>query len=376
MVSRDKKPRKESPPEEDSVSRQIREIEEELARTKYNKATQGHIGRQKAKLARLREQKVSQGRRSAGLGYGVKKEGDATVVLVGFPSVGKSTLLNSISNAESRVGTYDFTTLNVVPGVMEMNDARIQVLDIPGIMEGVSRGKGRGREVLSVARNADLIVIVVDSDSPEQVDVIRKELYDSGFRLDQERPDVRITKRSGRGLDVGSAVRLTRITREMAKQALREFKILNAEVVIRQDITMDQFIDCILDNRSYVPSIVCVNKVDRIPEGELGWLKERCGDCIMISAEKGTRIGKLRQAIWRKLGLMRIYMKRIGMQPDMNEPIIIRRDSTVKDVAEKIHRSWGQARYARVWGSSKFPGQRLGPDYVLRDRDVVEIHTD
>jgi ribosome-interacting GTPase 1 len=361
---------------EAGISSQIREIEEELARTKYNKATQAHIGRLKAKLARLREQRQRAGLRSAGLGYGIKKEGDATVVLVGFPSVGKSTMLNRISNAESKVGEYDFTTLNIVPGMMELHGARIHVLDIPGVVDGASQGKGRGREVLSVVRNADLIVIILDAEMPEQLDPIRRELYLAGFRLDQERPDVRITKRPGGGLDIGSAVRLTRITREMVKDTLHEFKIFNAEVVIRQDIDIEQLTDCILGNRAYIPSLVVVNKADRVPEPGLKWLKERCGDCILISAERGSGIGELREAVWRKLGLMRIFMKRPGRQPDMKEPVIVRKGAAVRDVAKKIHRSWGRAHFARVWGSSRFPGQRLGLDYALRDGDVVEIHTE
>lgn len=358
-----------------SISGQIKQIEDELARTKYNKATQAHIGRLKAKLARLREQKQKASLRSAGLGYGVKKEGDATLVLVGFPSVGKSTLLNSISNAESKIGDYDFTTLNIVPGMMELHGARIQVLDMPGVIEGVSEGRGRGGEVLSVVRNADLVVIILEANKLEHLDIIRKELHESGFRLDQERPDVKITKRSGGGIDIGSAVPLKKITRDMVKEALQEFKIYNAEVVIREDITMEQLTDSILGNRAYIPSLVVVNKVDIVPETGLKWLQDKCGDCVMISAEKGTGMDEMREVIWRRLGLIRIFMKRIGKQPDMKEPIIVKKGLTVKDVAEKIHRVWGRARYARVWGSSRFPGQRLGLDYVLNDGDVVEIHT-
>ena len=377
MPSKDARKKKPEVSGEDPISRQIQEIEEELARTKYNKATQGHIGRQKAKLARLKEQRTSQSRGSAGLGYGIKKEGNATVVLVGFPSVGKSTLLNKISNAESTVGAYDFTTLEVVPGVMEIAGAKLQVLDIPGIIEGVSVGKGRGKEVLSVARIADLIVLVVEADKPQQLDVLRHELHGSGFRLDQKRPDVRITKRSGGGLDIGSAVKLTKIDIPTAKEVFREFKILNAEVVIRDDVSVDDLTDCIMDNRSYIPSLVCINKVDKVTEGELDFLKRKAGKgAVFISADKGEGLQELKKAVWERLGLIRIFMKRIGKDPDLKEPVIIKKGSTVKDVAESIHKSWGNARYARIWGSSKFPGQRNGLDYELKDRDIIELHTD
>ncbi|MCK4714894.1 MAG: TGS domain-containing protein, partial [Candidatus Aenigmarchaeota archaeon] len=175
-------------------------------------------------------------------------------------------------------------------------------------------------------------------------------------------------------LDIGSAVRLTKITKEMVKEALHEFKILNAEVVIRQDVSMEQFTDCILGNRTYIPSIVVLNKSDTVSSGELEWLRKRCGECVAISAQDGTGIKELRRVIWKKLGLIRVFMKKPGKEPDMEEPVIVRKGSSIRDVAEKIHRSWGGADSARVWGSSRFPGQRLGLGYVLKDRDIVEIH--
>src|SRR3990167_10350452 len=125
----------------------IKELEEELSTTKYNKRTQGYIGLVKAKIARLKEE---QQRKQAGKGktegYSVKRSGDATAIIVGFPSVGKSTLLNALTNAKSEVAAYDFTTLKCIPGMMEYKNARIQILDLPGIIEGAKDGKGRGRE--------------------------------------------------------------------------------------------------------------------------------------------------------------------------------------------------------------------------------------
>lgn len=355
-----------------SPEEEIQRIEEELSRTKYNKATQAHIGRLKAKIARLRsleEKKKSGGR--PGLGYAVRKQGDATIVMVGFPSAGKSTLLNRLSNAESKTGDYDFTTLEVVPGVMELNGARVQVLDVPGFIEGASRGKGRGREVLSVLRSADLVLIILDSgkDYKRQLEIIRRELYDSGFRLNQRPPDVIVSKTNTGGLVVGSAVKLTKLDIPTVKGILQEFKLLNAEVTIREDPDLDRFIDSLSRNRRYVPALVLLNKSDLL-EGRPGIRAD-----LEVSGLKGTNLDILKSKVWERLGLMRVFLKKIGREPDMGEPLIVKRGSSVTEVCGRIHRDFsGNFRYARIWGSGKFPGQRKGGSYVLRDGDVVELH--
>lgn len=360
------------------IQEEIKGIEEELKKTKYNKATQFHIGKQKAKLAKLRQELQKKSVGKAGLGYGMKKGGDATVLLVGFPSVGKSTLLNRITRAESKIGHYDFTTLNVIPGVLEYRGAKIQILDIPGVVEGASEGKGRGKEVLSVIRNADLVLIIIDSSNVEkgmkQLDIIQEELYKAGFRLNQKPPEIIIKKKNMGGIRAGSAVRLTNITMESIKSILQEFRISNAEVTIRENITQDHLIDAIMKNRTYVPSIVVVNKAD-IAEYKEAF--SRIKNCIMVSAMKGFNIEGLKEMIWDRLSLIRIYMKQIGKKPDLEEPIIMKNGSGIRDVCLKIHKDFDKNfRFARIWGSSKFPGQKIGPGYTLKDKDIVEIHID
>ena len=71
---------------------------------------------------------------------------------MGFPSVGKSTFLSKITKTKSEVAAYSFTTLTAIPGVLEYGGAEIQILDLPGIIEGASEGKGRGRQVISAAK--------------------------------------------------------------------------------------------------------------------------------------------------------------------------------------------------------------------------------
>jgi len=95
-----------------AVDDRIKKIEEEIQKTPYNKATSHHIGKLKAKLSRLKEESLQRSSSGAkGKGFHIKKSGDSTVVLVGFPSVGKSTILNQLTNAESKIGEYEFTTL-------------------------------------------------------------------------------------------------------------------------------------------------------------------------------------------------------------------------------------------------------------------------
>ncbi len=360
-----------------SLEEKIRELEEEIRRTPYNKATQHHIGRLKAKLARLREEAEQRSAsRGAGRGYAVKKSGDATVALVRFPSVGKSTLLNALTNAESEVGSYDFTTLEVVPGVLEYRGAKIQLLDVPGLIRGASRGRGRGREVLSVIRSADLILMLIDVFNLEQYNVLVKELHDAGVRLDSAPPKVKITKRSQGGIRVSSTVPLRKITEETIKAILSEYRVHNAEVVIHEDLDEERFIDALAGNRVYIPSLVVLNKIDLVGEEYLREAREKLGrDFVAISASKGIGIEELKERIYSKLEFIRIYMKPQRGEVDREEPLIVRRGTTVAEVCAKLHRDFVERfRYAQVWGRSvRFPGQRVGLDHVLEDEDILTI---
>ncbi|MBI4021528.1 MAG: GTP-binding protein [Candidatus Aenigmarchaeota archaeon] len=347
------------------VEEQIKDIEDELARTQYNKATQGHVGRLKAKLARLKE---ASGKKSggAGLGYAVKKTGDATVILVGFPSVGKSTLLNQLTNADSKVAAYEFTTLTVVPGVLEFRGARIQTLDIPGIIEAAAAGKGRGKEVLSVIRNADLLIVLVAGETyQKQRDIIERELYAGGFRLNARPPDIRIARKSEGGIRVEKTKRVT-LGAEAVREVLREFRILNGEILIREDVSIDQLVDCLAGNRIYLPALFIVNKADLLGDRKLP------KDYVRISALRGQGIEHLKTLIWDRLLFKRIYLKKPGKEPDLEEPLIMRGPCTIRLVVKKFNFRFA---FARIWGpSARFPGQKVGIDHSLQDTDIVEIH--
>ena len=363
---------------ESSYERKVNELEEELSTTKYNKKTQGHIGLVKAKLAKLKEEyQRKAASKGKGEGFSVRRTGDATVIIVGFPSVGKSTLLNAITNANSPVGSYAFTTLTCIPGLLEYNNAKIQVLDVPGIVEGAATGRGRGKEVLACAQSADLVIILLDVFNPEHLDVVKKEIYETGLRVNQKPPQVNISRKIRGGIDIGLTVKLTKMSEETIKSILKEFRLDNCSIVIREDITDDQLIDVIEGNKRYIPAITVLNKIDMVKNEELDRIKSIVKPDVSISAENKLNTQYLKELIFRKLNFIRVYCKEIGKKADMGVPLIIRKGNTLRDVCSKLHKDFiSKFRFARIWGKSvKFDGMILRKlEHVVQDNDIVEIH--
>ncbi|MHA1975764.1 MAG: OBG GTPase family GTP-binding protein [Candidatus Hodarchaeales archaeon] len=366
----------------EKIEERIAEKEAEMAKMQYNKATQAHFGTLKAQIAQLRSEIVERAMKSKkkGSGFSIKKHGDATVILLGFPSVGKSTLLNAITNKDSKVAAYDFTTLDAIPGMMEYDGkfkgARIQIIDLPGIIEGGASGKGRGREVFAAVRNANLIVILLDVRHPDHLNKILDELYKANIRLDQSSSRIRIIRRNYGGINI-SGFRYGLSDEEIAN-IFRAYRIINADVYLPNDpnLTIDQIIDAVADNRRYIPSLVVVNKMDLSNEGELRRLEKKVRRRIVpISAELGQGLNELKEIIVEKVGLMRIFMRKPGEKADLDEPMIVPTDSTVEDICIKLHRRFkNDFRFANIWGTSaKFPGQKVGLRHILEDADIVRI---
>ena len=363
---------------ESAHDRKVKELEEELSTTKYNKKTQGHIGLVKAKLAKIKEEyQRKAASKGKGEGFSVKRSGDATAIIVGFPSVGKSTLLNAITNANSPVGAYAFTTLTCIPGLMEYNHAKIQVLDVPGIVEGAATGRGRGKEVLACAQSADLVIILLDVFHPEHIDVVKKEIFETGLRINQKPPQVKISKKMRGGIDIGLTVKLTKINEDTIKAILKEFRLDNSSIVIREDISDDQLIDTIEGNKKYIPAITVLNMIDMVNAKELERIKALTKPDICISAEKRVNTEYLKKIIFERLEFIRVYCKEAGKKADMGVPLIMRKGNTLKDVCLKLHKDFlSKFRFVRIWGkSARFDGMILRKlEHVLQDEDIVEIH--
>lgn len=355
---------------EDIVKMQIKRIENEIRDTPYNKSTERHIGLLRAKISKLKDKLLSsQGKGGGGGGgYAVRKQGDATVVLVGPPSAGKSTLINLLTNAESKVAPYAFTTVSVIPGMMEYKKARIQILDVPGLIEGAEEGKGRGREVLSVVRGSDLLVIITDVNRIGALQQITDALERNGIRVNKEKPQVKIEKKLKGGIIIHSNIK-QELSRDTIKDVASEMGYKNAEISIKEKVTINTLIDVFSKNRVYIPAIYVVNKAD-LKKVDTSNIKS-----VALSAEKRIGIENLLEEIWKKLGFATVYLVRQDEEPGHNNPMIMKNGDTLNDVAEKIGTEFAEGKSkAKIWGEgAKFPSQEVSLTTKIEDGMMVRF---
>merc|ERR1712002_989409 len=282
----------------------------------------------------------SQGGSAAQESFEVAKTGDSRIGFVGFPSVGKSTLLSNLAGVYSEVAAYEFTTLTTVPGCIRYKGAKIQLLDLPGIIEGAKDGKGRGRQVIAVARTASLIFIVLDVLKPlVHKRLIEKELEGFGIRLNREPPQISFKKKEKGGINLQFLVPQSELDLDLVKTILSEYRIHNADIIVRHDATADEFIDIVEGNRSYIPCIYLLNKIDQISIEELDIIY-KIPHCVPISAHHKWNFDDLLEKAWEYLNLTRIYTKPKGQLPDYSSPVVLHSEhKSIEDFCNKIHKT-------------------------------------
>ncbi len=367
-----------------TIAEQIKAIEDEIFKTQKNKATEFHIGKLKAKIAALKQQAEKVAAQSGGGGpsYSVKKSGNATVGLIGLPSVGKSTILGALTGKESEVGAYAFTTLTVIPGMLKHRHAEIQILDMPGIIAGAHMNKGRGKEVIAAARNSDLILLTLDAkQAKKHLPVIIRELEQSAIRINRRAKDINIYHKDRGGVNIHTVSKQSQMTDEQIKDIVQQFRINNADVIVRDDITVDDLVDHLSGNRVYIPAVAIVNKVDLVGEEEYKklekWLAKEGFQAIPMVANKKKGVERAKDFIYDALHMIQIFLKPQGGEADLEEPLIVKEGSDVGMVCDILHREFRKKfRFANVWGTSaKFPGQTVGIDHKLQDGDILTIIT-
>lgn len=306
----------------DSYADKITALEDLIATIPKHKGTDKLRADLRRKLSRLREDAVKKRKTGKGDIYNVEKQGASTTALAGFANSGKSSILASLTNANPVIADYPMSTLTPLSGMMAFEDILIQIVDLPPIGNDSTDGW-----VSSIFRNSDSILIVVDiSDDPDiQVELILEQF---------EKWRIPLLKKEPKSHKPPPHVK---------------------------------------------PVIIVANKTD-LPDArsKLDELKKAYGNfyhLIGISTKKKTGLEDLRRALFEDSEIIRVYSKEPGKEPDLNTPFILPRGSTVLDLADRIHKDFiANFKYACVWGSARYPGQRVQKDYIIQDRDIVEFH--
>ncbi|XP_073874830.1 developmentally-regulated GTP-binding protein 2 isoform X6 [Macaca fascicularis] len=262
-----------------------------------------------------------------------------------------------MTSTASEAASYEFTTLTCIPGVIEYKGANIQLLDLPGIIEGAAQGKGRGRQVIAVARTADVVIMMLDATKGEvQRSLLEKELESVGIRLNKHKPNIYFKPKKGGGISFNSTVTLTQCSEKLVQLILHEYKIFNAEVLFREDCSPDEFIDVIVGNRVYMPCLYVYNKIDQISMEEVDRLARK-PNSVVISCGMKLNLDYLLEMLWEYLALTCIYTKKRGQRPDFTDAIILRKGASVEHVGT----------------STKYSPQRVGLTHTMEHEDVIQI---
>jgi len=307
-----------------SVEEKLAALEEMLAVIPKHKGTEHLRGDLKRRYAKLKEDQEQARHRRGGFSVSVDREGAGQVVLVGPTNAGKSALVAALTTARPEVGEYPFTTRKPFAGMMPFVNVQIQLVDLPAISPTFMEPW-----VPSLVRPADLCLLVADLSSGsilEDLDAVLQIL---------ERSKVRLVAPT----DTPSS--------EIGWASKRTLLIANKQDVSGAEETLE---------------ILRAEYGARLP-------------LLAVSATAGLGLEPLRRAIYDGLQIVRVYCKPPGAEPSMKSPVVLPRGSTVLEMAENIHKDFArQLKFARIWGSGKFDGQRVQRDYRVQEGDIIELH--
>jgi ribosome-interacting GTPase 1 len=262
--------------------------------------------------------------------YHIEKEGAGQVVLIGPANTGKSTLVSVLTNASPEISEAAFTTRKPVPGMMSLMDIHIQIIDTPSLNYEDTEGG-----LFSLVRLADLILLVIDL----QADPL-EQMMDSLKLLEEH---------------------------HLAPEELREAYPATDRIAYKRILVVVNKCDDEYYDEDYR---ICCELIHDQENASLYQLLNR----IPISAIRKRNFDLLRQSVFELLDIIRVYAKPPGKEPDLDRPFVLSKGSTIAELSRKVHRDfYEKLKSARVWGSSEFPGQMVSKDYILKDKDIVEL---
>jgi ribosome-interacting GTPase 1 len=339
----------------------------------------------KKQMAALREEiekKKKQQKMGIAPTYFIPKAGAAQVAVIGPTNVGRSSLLKAVTNAQVKITPYPYGTKVPVPGMLPYQDIQFQLVEVPAIVEGSSEGRADGFMKLSMARNTDAIIIVVDvrDDPAGNFLMVAEELTNSRVLIAHPKGEVEIEKRGGTQIQFLWEGELSSCSTEDVISLLAGYKIRSALVKIRGSVTLETVEDAIFGNAVYRPTLILANKADLRPDARtLEQLRMAAEPIEVIVASAGYTEGLaaiLGEKLFKLLDITRIYTKEPGKEP-AKVPMVFRGGVNVSELAKMIHNDFYQNfKYARIWGSAaKFPNEKVGLDRVLTDGTIVQLYT-
>jgi ribosome-interacting GTPase 1 len=329
------------------------------------------------------EKKKRQSKKIGGPSYYIQKAGAAQVAVVGPANVGRSSLLQAVTNSSVEVTSWPFGTKKPTPGMLTFEDIQFQLVEIPPIVVGSSEGKAEGFMNLASARNADGLIIMVDlqDDPAGNFLQVAHELENARILTVEPRGEVEIQRRGhGREIQFLWEGELEGCTTEEVSKLLAEYKIPSALVKVRGKVSLNVVEDAIFGNAVYRPTIVIANKVDLYTDkGTLEQLRQAVDplEIMITSVQNNKELAPiLGEKLFKMLKIARIYTKEPG-KDKATIPIVVRSGIKVGDLAKIIHNDfYDRFKYARIWGSSaKFPNEKVGIDRELLDGTIIQLYT-
>jgi small GTP-binding protein len=364
----------------------LRLLEEFLSLVPRHKGTAKLCVQVKKQITSIRKEIEEKKRKKAaktGPKIFIEKEGAAQIALLGLTKAGKSSLLSAVTNAKVEVSPNPYTTKEPVPGIMNYQDIQFQILEAPALMEGSADGRAWGLQTLGIARNADGLIIILDlSQNPvKQLSLILNELEKARILISKPKARVEVERKyMGAGLRIIVTGKLVDCNFKDVEQLLKSYNITDAFVKISGEATLEEVEDAVFESTTYKPAIIVANKIDlRGAEGDLKLLKAYVNSkipVIPVSCEKRTGLEKLGEALFKTLGIIRVYTKEPSEKEYSKKPFILKKDATIYGLAKNIHSDFKENfNFAKVWSKRLvFSPQKVGPTFTLQDGDIVEIH--
>jgi small GTP-binding protein len=372
--------------EASSIEEQIAHLERFLGVVVKHKGVENHLRMAKGKLKRLKAQqeKLKQAKKGSGEKWLVPKGEDAQIVIIGNVNSGKSSILNEIARSEAaKVGSYPFTTVKPEVGSITAKGARLQLVELPAIVEGSTSGEMSGKLVLAGIRNGDCVVITIDlsHDPIKQIKLILEELKKGKIRLNTPKPPVTVEKVGSGNIQVFNGHFFEGEGNEAVIEIMRSKGYVNAIVRFHAQTSLNQFLDSLDNTITYLPALIIASKGDfEGSKQNFEKLKryledsERNFQIIPTSANQKEGFEGVEEILFKQLGRIRIFTRN-AVGDIAERPIILREGSTVENAIGVLSKKMLKFfRFTRVWGSSaKYDGEKVGLDRILHDGDVIQV---